>query len=616
MNVLLVAVNAKYIHSNPAVYSLAAYAGKMLPEFRGSIEVVEYTINQPPADILADLYQRKPDMVGFSCYIWNIAYVYSLIPELKKVLPDVDVWLGGPEVSYDAQKVIKEHSELTGIMVGEGEATFTDLLDYYGRSEADADFDPRGEGWRQIPGIVVREKGSGEIFLSETRKLTDLSAIPFLYQDLSRFENRIIYYESSRGCPFRCSYCLSSIDKRLRFRDIHLVKKELQFFLDHKVKQVKFVDRTFNCSHTHAMEIWQYIKDHDNGITNFHFEIAADILNEEELALINTFRPGAVQMEIGVQSANPRTLREIDRQIAASRPPAAGSQVPADEDPDALHVLRKVVERIHRGRNVHIHLDLIAGLPYEDFSSFQNSFNEVFAMEPEQLQLGFLKVLKGSKMHRKAEEYGIAYTDTPNYEVLYTKWISYDEILILKRVEEMVEIYYNSNQFRRTLPLLLRQFETPFALFESLAGFYHENGYFVQTPSRSCRYQILVHFAQMRCPDLAQEFLKETLVIDYYLRENAKSRPDFAGEIGQEREFIREFWRQESRTHRWLAGEDYLCASAKELARMAHLEPVHYDLQTGELLKDTAYLLFDYWNRSPLTHEAGLVDVTGHFASV
>lgn len=302
----MAAINAKYIHSNLAVYSLKAYAEK----YQDRIGLAEYTINQNLDDILKGIYRDHPEVLCISCYIWNISYVKNLIREVHKVLPDTAIWLGGPEVSYDARKVLEEHPEVTGVMKGEGEVTFLELAGFYleGISEL-----------AKIDGITYRD--GDQIQENPWRGITDLSTIPFVYKDLKKFENRIIYYESSRGCPFSCSYCLSSIDKKLRFRDLELVKEELQFFLDHNVPQVKFVDRTFNCKHDHAMAIWKYLIAHDNGITNFHFEVAADLLNEEEIALIRTMRPGMIQLEIGVQSTNPDTIREIHRKWILPRYP-------------------------------------------------------------------------------------------------------------------------------------------------------------------------------------------------------------------------------------------------------------------------------------------------------
>jgi radical SAM superfamily enzyme YgiQ (UPF0313 family) len=590
---LLVALNAKYIHSNPGIYSMSAYVSMKKPELASHVELSEYTINNSESSILADIYKRKPAVIGFSCYIWNIEHIMRIISEVHKLLPETDIWLGGPEVSYDAEALLKAHEEITGIMIGEGEHTFLELMNYYDnvfQRYLYEEFAVTNEKYSitllQIPGIVLSGKAASTNAPVATPQgaRMNLSELPFLYDNLAAFKNRIIYYETSRGCPFRCSYCLSSIDKQVRFRDIEIVKKELQFFLDNQVKQVKFVDRTFNCSHKQAMDIWTYIKEHDNGITNFHFEIAADILNEEELDLINTFRPGAVQMEIGVQSTNRETIAEIDRSMDIDK-------------------LKQIVARIHSGHNVHIHLDLIAGLPYEDYDSFKNSFNEVYDMKPEQLQLGFLKVLKGSKMHDKAVEYGINYTDTPPYEVLFTKWLPYDRVLRLKQIEEMVELYYNSNQFSTTLPFLVEMFATPFDLYEALADFYQENGYFIQTPSRMFRYEVLLNFVEKYAPERA-ELIKETLIVDLYLRENLKSRPEFAAEKQQDRDLARSFWRKEASEHHYLKGSEYADADSKALARMTHIEAIHYNLQTGAPLDVPQYMLFDYTWHNPLNHDA------------
>lgn len=559
MKFLLVAVNAKYIHSNPAVYSLRAYAGK---ELEKHIELAEYTINQQPEEILADIYKRRPDVIGFSCYIWNWNMVQELLGELPKVLADTEIWLGGPEVSYDADKILEQYPALAGVMVGEGEATFKELLEYYVREKETTLSD--------IAGLHLRTG------YTAPRALTDMSSIPFLYDDLTPFENRILYYETSRGCPYRCSYCLSSIDKAVRLRDISVVKKELQFFLDNRVKQVKFVDRTFNCNHDHAMSIWRYIYEHDNGVTNFHFEISADILKEDEIELLNSFRPGLAQLEIGVQSVNPETLKAIRRVMDVER-------------------LEKIVAAIHRGENIHQHLDLIAGLPYEDYNSFGVSFNRVYGMKPEQLQLGFLKVLKGSEMHERADEYGICYQSRPPYEVLYTKWLSYEEVLKLKQLEEMVELYYNSGQFTRTLPVLEKVFDSPFAMYERLAEFYEKKGYFVNSPARAYRYHVLLEFAGEYDAENLPVY-RELLTYDMYLRENLKSRPDFAADLGGCKEEIRSFYRREEKEHRYLP--DYEGYDWKQLSRMTHLEPFHRIL--------SGYVLFDYRRRNPLNYEAAV----------
>lgn len=570
MKFLLVAVNAKYIHSNPAVYSLKRFAG----EYTDAVEIAEYTINNRMEDILEDIYRRKPDVIGFSCYIWNIGMVEKLMGELHKLLPKLPVFLGGPEVTYDADKLLRKYPYLTGIFIGEGEATFAQVVKYYVKKNP--------ESLEDIPGLMLR---SG---MTPERKPLNLTDVPFLYDDMAPFTNRIIYYETQRGCPFRCSYCLSSIDKTVRFRDIEVVKKELAFFLEKKVKQVKFVDRIFNCNHDHAMAVWQYLYDHDNGVTNFHFEIAGDILREDEIALVAKMRPGLVQFEIGVQSTNTDTLREIRRVMDIEK-------------------LKQVVAALKAAHNVHIHLDLIAGLPYEDYDSFARSFDDVYAMEPEQLQLGFLKVLKGSYMAEMAESYGLVYTDYAPYEVLYTNWLSFTEICRLKRIEEMVEIYYNSGQFAHSLPVMIADLgQGAFAFYEALADFYEEQGFFVETPSRIYRYQALLSFAKTIHPE-RQELYKELLLFDLYVRENLKSRPDFAPDLHDLQPVIHAFYKKEESERRYLPHLSEI--PAPQLSRMTHLEPFSYsvwatDVSGVKRLPEQAFLLFDYDHRDPLTREA------------
>ena len=591
---LLVAVNAKYIHSNPAIYSLRGYVDGAL---RSYVELAEYTINQSLQDMMADIYTRKPKVIGFSCYIWNWRLIQELLEELPKLLPDTDIWLGGPEVSYAAESVLKDFPQVKGIMVGEGEATFEELLSRYVRQwEMPKE---QCEELKQIAGLCLPTG------YTPMRRLTDMNRLPFLYEDLEPFANRIIYYESSRGCPYRCSYCLSAIDKTVRLRDINVVKRELQFFLDHKVAQVKFVDRTFNCNHEHAMAIWQYLYENDNNVTNFHFEISADILREDEIALLNQLRPGLVQLEIGVQSTNPTTIKAIDRVMNVER-------------------LEQIVAAIHRGNNIHQHLDLIAGLPYEDYLSFGNSFNRVYAMKPHALQLGFLKVLKGSPIEKRAQEFGIVHGNRPPYEVLCTEWLSYEDVLRLKRIEEMVELYYNSNQFTHTLPVLEQAFSSAFQMFEKLASYFEEQGYFYNNPARAYRYEILLAFAQ-RYDGGRDKLYRELLVFDMYLRENLKSRPDFAPDNSslERKEQIRSFYQREEKERRYLpeyAGYDW-----KQLSKMTHLEGFQYPVwsveDTRELICGTSgfeeeacsleteqltYVLFDYKKRNPLTKEAAV----------
>ena len=548
MKILLVACNAKYIHSNLAVYDLQAYAS----DYADHIVLKEYTINQQKDDIMRDIYLEHPDVVCVSCYIWNLSFVKELMADLIKILPGADFWAGGPEVSYDAEKFLTENSEFKGVMVGEGEETFKELAGYY--------VEKNPQNLKDMIGICYRD--GDQIIHTGWRHIMDLSSIPFIYKDLSEFKNRIIYYESSRGCPFSCSYCLSSIDKKLRFRDTETVKKELQFFIDNKVPQVKFVDRTFNCKHDHAMAIWKYINEHDNGVTNFHFEISADLLREEELQEMSTMRPGLIQLEIGVQSTNPDTIKAIHRTMDFEK-------------------LKGIVDRIHSFGNIHQHLDLIAGLPYEDYDSFRHSFNDVYALKPQQLQLGFLKVLKGSHMMEMCREYGIVYKTQEPYEVLSTKWLDYDHVLKLKTVENMVEVYYNSGQFQNTLEYLENFFPDAFSIYERLGSFYMEKGYGDVSHTRMRRYEILLEFLE-DMPEISVDQVKDQMVYDLYLRENLKSRPGFARD---QKPFERQIWDFRKR---------------EKVAKNAHVE----------VFADGTVLLFNYADRDPLTNNAHVTDVT------
>lgn len=588
MKVLLAAINAKYIHSNLGIYSLKTYGEKMLKEWglaeQAEISLAEYTINHQMEQILQDIYKRKPDVIGFSCYIWNISYVKVILADIKKVLPDVKIWAGGPEVSYHGEAFLKEEPAVDLVMMGEGEITFAHFLKAL----------LEGEDLKQVPGLMVRN-ADGTFTDTGFRQVMDMSQIPFPYafMDMKELEHRIIYYESSRGCPFSCAYCLSSIDKKLRFRSLDLVLPELEWFLQAKVPQVKFVDRTFNCKKSHAMAIWQYIRDHDNGVTNFHFEIAADLLDKDELDLLSTMRPGLVQLEIGVQSTNEKTLEAIRRKTD-------------------IEEIREITETINSWHNIHQHLDLIAGLPWEDLESFKKSFNDVYEMEPEQLQLGFLKVLKGSYMEL-IPTCDLLYSAAPPYEVLCTKWLSYGDVLELKDIEEMTEVHYNSRQFTCTLKELEKEFDTPYEMFSFMAGYYNKNHLFGISHSRIARYEILWKIIQERlekngkCETQGKpenggvseklEQYRDLLMTDLYLRENVKSRPTFARDLSDSKDFVREFFQREEKTPEHLSG--YEGYDSRQMAKMAHLEP----------LRDGTYLLFDYKKRDPLSYNARTVRV-------
>ena len=598
MKILLTAINAKYIHSNLAVYNLRAYAAHYAKGMTASdtVEIGEYTINNQMEDILEGIYKAKPDVLMFSCYIWNIAYVEELAEEFHKLRPEVPIWVGGPEVSYETESFLRCHPQITGVMIGEGEKTFCELAEYYAgeiRSNKEAKEIKEIQTIKQsvnlgeIAGIAYRNEE--EIVFTAPREMLDLSDIPFCYDEAGDVKNRIIYYESSRGCPFSCSYCLSSVEKQLRFRNTELVKKELQFFIDREVPQVKFVDRTFNCNHAHAMEIWSYIKEHDNGITNFHFEISADLLKEEELALIGTMRPGLIQLEIGVQSTNGATIKEIHRTMQLER-------------------LKEVVREVQKHENIHEHLDLIAGLPFEDYDIFAKSFDEIYELRPNQLQLGFLKVLKGSYMYEHAKEYEIAYHSRPPYEVLKTKWLPYDDVLKIRQVEEMLEVYYNSGQFEVTMKVLGVLFKSAFFLFQDLGKFYEKKGYFGMSHARIRRSEILLEFVEetfsadtekenlQEVQNLCEisDIIKESLIFDLYYRENCKSRPAWAKDLST--------WKQVTRIY---------CKNGKQ----SHVECFSYRFpdkgervlkELPERAEKPLYALFDYTDRDPLDHQANV----------
>ena len=593
MKILLTAINAKYIHSNLAVYSLQAYAAA----HGHKIERAEYTINNQLEDILEKIYCQKPDILLFSCYIWNVEYVKELVSEFHKLRPEVPIWVGGPEVSFETERFLKENPAITGIMMGEGERTLTELCEYFEQCEQDAhslsqnrdearnetagagmEYEKKSgaftelneEMLKKIDGISYR-RSDGTVAIQPLRNLLPMDELPFCYANLKDFEHRIIYYESSRGCPFNCSYCLSSVDKKLRFRSLPLVYKELQFFIDAKVPQVKFVDRTFNCQHEHAMGIWKYIKEHDNGITNFHFEISADLLRDDELELISDMRPGLIQLEIGVQSTNGDTIREIHRTMR-------------------LEEVYRAVNRVKAGKNIHQHLDLIAGLPFEDYQRFQKSFNDIYALHPQQLQLGFLKVLKGSYMYEHAQEYGLVYRSRPPYEVMASKWVSYDEMLEIRLVEEMLELHYNSGQFLTYLAVLEWKYDSTFQMFLDMGHFYREHGYLDCSHSRVRRTEIVQEFAEIVDPE-RRDIYREALIFDLYKIEKSKSRPFWAKNVQQDKRQTGKYLREHGMEKKY-----------------CHFEYFEHINEKGEITeeKDPLWLLFDYENRDSLTNEAAL----------
>ena len=653
MRFLLCGINAKYIHSNLAIFSLKAYADrKKIPG--AEIILKEYTINNYVEDILQDLYEEKADVVIFSCYIWNISFVRELAAELKKVSPDVKIWAGGPEVSYAANKFLMENPTFDLIMQGEGEEVVSELIrltveekcrikDVYKQSESkkvlsgivekrysierkqavkeEKDIEDKhfaGEDnvyptnyidmskLQKLQGIAVWDF-SGEAALGNAESnignktkiintgfatLMNMDTIPFVYEDFHLFEHKILYYETSRGCPFCCSYCLSSVDKTVRFRSLPIVKKELDAFLEAKVPQVKFVDRTFNCNRQRAIDIWSYLVEHDNGITNFHFEISSDLLGEEELELFAKMRPGLIQLEIGVQSTNGETVDAIHRHMD-------------------LDKLFHYVDRVHELGNIHQHLDLIAGLPYENYERFGCSFDDLYAHEPDQLQLGFLKVLKGTMMEEEVKKYSILYRNQPPYEVLGTKWLSYDEIILLKGVEELVELYYNSGQYTLTLKYAVPFFESPFRFYEMFSAWYRGKGYHKLNHNRLEKYNILREFLREHIDEHEWDTLDEIMLYDMYLRENVKGRPAWAKDTAQYKKEWKALYREQGEK---LFPEDVQAGiyDSKRAANQSHIEVFEINIkkfeQSGQVEKKQVFCLFDYSRRNPLNRAARTVE--------
>ena len=577
MKVLLTAINAKYIHSNLAVYSLKANCGV----YESQVKLMEYSINQYAEEIFQSLYREKADVICFSCYIWNIDIIGQVAGWLSQVAPGVQIWLGGPEVSFDVAERLDSWNFVNGIMYGEGEDTFREMMACWNGEK----------NLEDVLGIGHRQP-DGKVHVHFPRDFVNMSQLNFVYKRPENLKNKIIYYETSRGCPFQCSYCLSSVEKKVRFRDLELVKRELQQFIDWEIPQVKFVDRTFNCRREHSMEIMRFIKAHDKGKTNFHFEITADLLTEEELDFMAGLRPGLIQLEIGVQSTNPETIKEIRRKVSFER-------------------LKEIVQRIHAGKNIHQHLDLIAGLPFEGLERFKQSFNDVYGLKPEQFQLGFLKVLKGSYIREKAADYDLIYQPEPPYEVLSTRWLSYDDILVLKGVEEMVEVYYNSRQFENSLDWLEGYFPSAFAMYETLAGYYEAKGLNGISHSRMTRYEILLDFVKEILNIEETRVFTQILTYDLYLRENVKSRPAWAANQEPFKAAYVEFFKNEENREKYFSG--YEGYTTKQIQRMTHIEHFTEDIRATAADEERGggdvFIWFDYLNRDPLTYKSRTVEV-------
>lgn len=563
--IVLASLSAKFIHSSLALRYLTRFADNGA---RHNLQTMEFTINQRLEFIADELFRQQPDVILFSCYIWNVEMLKQLCPLLKKIMPDCMLGFGGPEVSYESEAFLRDNPTVDLVMRGEGEMVFTQLLNYldYGQPES----------LQEIKGLTFRQEG--EILSTPQQEPLDLALLPFPYEEeFQDVQNQIIYYETQRGCPYSCGYCLSSIEKGVRFVPLEKVLPELQLFLDAKVRQVKFIDRTFNCKKSHAMAIWRYLHEHDNGVTNFHFEITADLLDQETIDFLKTVRKGLFQFEIGVQSTNPQTISAINRNVDFDK-------------------LSGIVKQIKAGGNIHQHLDLIAGLPYEDYASFGRSFNDVYALQPEQLQLGFLKVLKGSMIYQRQQDFAIVYQDTAPYEVLTTHALPYGDTLRLKAVEEMVETYYNSGKFLNTLDYLVPLYDNPFAFFEQLSQYWiaHDCHYQYQSKIGLC--DILWQFVQQneRVDSARFQWL---LKFDLALHEKPKKLPGWLT-VSNDKQWhhgIQAFYRAAEMIAQYLPG--YVGTDSKVIARQTHLEvfgdaehvAVLFDYARKDLLNNAAY---------------------------
>lgn len=464
MKILLTTLNSKYIHSNLALKYLYASAGKS----SCSIEIQEFTINNDEDHIFIELMRNDYDVICFSCYIWNVEKILYLVENLKKSKPKTKILLGGPEVSFDVIPLMSKHESIDFIISGEGEAPFSELIEVLNSD---------GPEFNKIRGLTYRE--GGKINVNPDTPPLHFESVPFPYRSLVSEDDKIMYYESSRGCPYQCSYCLSSIERKVRSLSIERVKSDLSYFIYKRVKQVKFIDRTFNWNSKRCLDIMSYLIRSDNGVTNFHFELCGDLIGNDMIMLLRDVRPGLFQFEIGVQSTNERTLRACNRSTN-------------------LQKLAENVTRLMEMENIHLHLDLIAGLPHEDYSSFRNSFNDVYSLKAHRLQLGFLKLIKGAPIQEQVEEHDYVYRSKAPYEIISSKYMSANDFIQLKKIEKLLDLYYNRGGFMRTLSFAERLAGTPFDFFEELADYYYLKGFQLKSHKKEDLYRIFLLYADWK----------------------------------------------------------------------------------------------------------------------
>ncbi len=518
-------------------------------DFQGDIK--EFSINDRVENILEGIIEEKPDVVAFSCYIWNMEFVNRLAELIKLVDPNIEILYGGPEVSYEGKEFLENH-EGEYVIVGEGEKTFREFVLY-----------KLGEGkLEDIKGLNY--KRDGKVFENPKRPEMDMNELVFPYTYEEDINNKIVYYEASRGCPFKCKYCLSSVMHGVRFLDVERVKKELKYFMERGLKLVKFVDRTFNCNREYTVELLKYLSEQDTE-TRFHFEVAADLLTEEQIEILNNAPKGRFQLEVGVQTTNNEVLHNINRYITYEN-------------------IKEKVLKVAAGKNVMQHLDLIAGLPGEDLESFKKSFNDVHAIRPDEIQLGFLKLLKGSSMREEAEKWGIVYSPYAPYEIIRSKDISYEELLLLKKVEAMVDKYYNSCKFNNVIKFFLNIYDKPFDFYYDLAMFFEEKGNFKRSIGNVEYYKILLDFYLEKIGGEDEGLFKEVLKFDYLCFNKKRWLPDF---------LVRTITKEDE--------QNIKDSFDRQMPfKKAHIEKFEIDIinyiKNGEINFEPKYLIFDEMN--------------------
>lgn len=582
MNIILTTLNSKYIHSCLSIRYLKAFCRDI-----ADIHLMEFTINQSIDYIAGEIYKKKPYIVGFSTYIWNREEILRVSEILKTVNPDMKIILGGPEVSFDSEDILKENWFIDFVVSGEGEIPFRELLLTILQGD---------ENFSAVNGLTYRD-GERIIKNPPAKLIQDLDLIPSPYDDMDDLKDKIVYYESSRGCPFNCQFCLSSTIKGVRYFSINRVKEDLTRLIDTKVKQVKFVDRTFNANKQYAMEIMKFIMDKDPDNMNFHFEVTAHLLDEDMLEFLKEGKPGLFQFEIGVQSTNERTIEAIGRITDFQK-------------------LKEVCKKIKSYKNIHQHLDLIAGLPYEGYDSFKKSFNDVYDIKPEKIQLGFLKLLKGSGLRRDKDKYGFKFLDLPPYEVLETNYIKYDEMLKLKGIEDLVERYYNEEYFKNTISYLIKErYDSAFDFFEDLLKFWEYKGYHRISHSRNNLYEILWEFCNYSKFE-EQDVINEIIKYDYLFNNPNSNVPKFISRY--DADFIQSY------KHDILKDEDllndvlpnYKNVPTKNLIKQVHVEGfkidvlnfIENDYNLHETMFKRTYILFEY--KKGIFYNCNAYDIT------